>query len=121
MQAIYSELLKRSCSVIRYASPFNDSLTDTIETGDMILTASDTDGEINADVFEKKNSKLSEKRYTELKSIEEKALLLARESFGFASDAHKALEDIYTSAMDFSKNDTILDSVIERTEKIAKK
>ena len=120
MQIIYSELVRNGCNVTKYTSPLDGSVIDAIETRDIIFSVTTGDAEINSDVFEKNGAK-SNPRYEELKLTEQKALVMAKDSFLSASAAHTSLEKIYKSAMIFEKNEHLLTKLIEQTEAIAKK
>lgn len=75
------------------------------------------DGEINADAFsflpqiEKEKNRVIEEIYRD-------ALTEASRWFKIASDLHMRLEEIYTAAMDFSKNDLVVTKILQKIENI---
>ena len=121
MDVIYAELTNGGRRAIKYQSPLKESLIDAIETPDMLFVSATKDAEVCSDEFEKVGFASNKERYMELKRIEENALILAKDSFFRASEVHKSLEEIYKTAMDFEKNEAILEKLIERTDTISKK
>ena len=104
------EILKiREVHFLRFPTALTPSVTEAIYLPDnnLIITKTD-DGEINADEFvsvrpiEIERVKKANQLYNE--SLEE-----AKRWFAIASDLHFRLEKIYGEAMDFDKNEAILE------------
>lgn len=100
-------LRKKGCDFVNFPSPLDFSHSDGIfiQENDFLIIPS-LNGEINADKFIGRCSDTECIR--QAKSMHREALEEAKRWFSIASDFHFRLEEIYSRAMNFEKNDEIL-------------
>lgn len=106
-------------SCIRFPSALNPSYLDAIyiPCADTVFIIGDGEG-INAEEMIGKTPGYNSERVKNAHSIREVALLEAKRWFSIASDLHFRLEDIYSSAMSFDKNDALLTKKLEEMQNI---
>jgi len=105
-------------SPIRIPSPFEDKTIEGLyfENDKTLFIANGDNGDkINASAFLDKDFS-HELEF--LKKSKEEFLEKSKEAFGKASEAHFMLEEIYSSAMDFTKCDTIYENLYKNILKI---
>ncbi len=113
-------LSEKNTSFTRLICPKNTGTTDAIYIHDCALSVvRGLTGAINADSF------ISDKKYDKeqirtAKTIKHDALEEAKRWFNIASDFHFRLEDIYTRAMDFDKNNDLIQKKLIEIENILK-
>ena len=107
---------------ILFPSPFGGDKIEGVSMSDTLLL---TDCELGTKIDTSKyldTQKLSKKRnlLEFLEMTKSKLLALSRAEFLSASEAHFALEEIYSAEMDFRKNDELLERTLEEISKTLK-
>ena len=120
MKAVSFEFEKRGCDVTRYFSPLDPGDIDAIETKDMLFVISDGACDLKCDIFANEEAYPYTDTERAIKNAQSLAFSAATQAFSDAAGVHGEIEKIYKNAMDFNKNDRLLELIIERTEKILK-
>lgn len=114
----YNVAIGRNIGFVRFPSALDPRNTDALyfpEVGLAIIRC--TDGEINANDFIKL-TEIDSERMRIAEVLWSDALEEAKRWFAIASDVHFRLEKIYGEAMNFDKNNEILDKKIKQIENI---
>ena len=108
----FDTLKEREVNILHLPSALDPDSTDCIQLPDFSLTLSrEIDGDVNAeDYFE--ISKIDLDKIKKAKQMREDALNEAKRWFGIASDIHFSLEEIYGQAMNFYKNESLIQEKI---------
>lgn len=122
MENLLNEARRRDTDIIRFPSPFSDGLTEAIyfKVSDTVVsTNTDYPNVIDSSRFlDMRIINETEEKLNFYFNSREQLLARAKNEFSLASDAHFALERIYTEAMDFSKIDILTESLIGNISKI---
>lgn len=122
MSSLLHALSRRGQGFLRCPSPMADNITEALTLpahGIAILTeAQDSDEGMQRVELPRPEESGIRARIARLSEIRDESLLRACAAFSAASEAHFAMEDIYTAAMDFEKNDEITQNLIRRTQTI---
>lgn len=96
-------------SCTRFPTALNPDYLDAIyiPSSDILFMIGDGDG-LNADSLIKESCGYDSERIKSAKGLWDISLTEAKRWFSIASDLHFRLEDIYTQAMSFDKNDALL-------------
>lgn len=105
--------------ITRFPSPLDNSKTEAILIHDTDTVYLVGDGENSIDLTDKiKNDKVALENLNRLKILEKETLTEASRWFNIASEFHFRLEEIYSSAMDFSIIDDVTESLLYEIEDI---
>lgn len=112
-------LCANSVSCVRFPSALDSRYLDAIYIpgADTAFIIDKGDG-INAEEMIIKSTGYDSERIKSARSIRDISLLEAKRWFSIASDLHFRLEDIYSSAMSFDKNDALLAKKLEEMQNI---
>ncbi len=118
MGIFLNELISRNANIIRFPKALNPGSTDAIYLPDSRLAiVRDDEGEINSEELLNLSEADSE-RIRASGRVYAEALEEARRWFAIASDIHFRLEEIYGQAMDFDRNNEMLNEKILQIENI---
>lgn len=104
LNILAKKLMKENTAEIISRSPLTENNIDTIITGSCIISA-DSVGSVVFDTTPIKSC--FEEDYSELYDLHNRFLSIAKKKFEMASEAHFALENIYSSSVNFEYHDRI--------------
>ena len=118
MKILFKNLVDKGANIIRFPRPFNPDNIDAIYLPDISVSIVRADeGELNSDEFinlypaDRERIRAANRTFAEL--LEE-----SKRWFAIASDMHFRLEEIYGEAMNFEKNNEMLNEKIKQIENI---
>ena len=119
LNSILNEALTLDYTIQSSPYPLSTELSEALflpDTNIGVILSDSTDFDINSDDFSKKIGELELERIKKAEQIEEDARTEAQRWLGIACDLHFRLENIYSKAMRFEKNDDLLSTAIEDIE-----